>query len=269
MKKVILITGTSSGIGWTCAEHLAACGHRVFGLSRHPKAEETRQFTAIPCDITDAQALEQAVGGIVAENGRIDVLINCAGMGIAGPVEETEMEAARQQMEINFFGTFNCIRTLLPVMRRQSSGLIITVSSVGGLMGLPFQGFYSASKFALEGLTESLRMELKGSGIHATLVNPGDFRTEFTARRQKIARSQEPASPYYEQFKESMAQIEKDENGGLETIVAAKLMARLVDKKSPTVRYVTASFEQRLAVWLKRILPARWYEAMLAGHYRL
>lgn len=269
MKKIILVTGTSSGIGRTCAEHLAACGHRVYGISRTPKMDEERGFTAIPCDITQIPALEKAVQGIVTKEGRIDVLINCAGMGIAGPIEETEMELARQQMEINFFGTVHCIQAVLPVMRRHQSGLIITVSSIGGLMGLPFQGFYSASKFALEGLTEVLRMELKGSGIRATLVNPGDFRTEFTARRKKITPSERSDSPYHEQFQKSIAQIEKDENGGKDPILAAKLMEKLVNKNAPAVRYLTGAFEQKLAVFLKRILPSKLFESILAGHYKI
>ncbi len=269
MKKIILVTGTSSGIGRTCADHLAGCGHRVYGLSRKPNMDEERQFTPIPCDITDIPALKKAVDQIVADEGRIDVLINCAGMGIAGPIEETETELARQQMEINFFGTVNCIQSVLPFMRRQKNGLIITISSIGGLMGLPFQGFYSASKFALEGLTEVLRMELKGSGIRATLVNPGDFRTEFTARRRKITRSEQPDSPYYEQFKKSIIQIEKDENGGKDPILAARLMEKLVNKKSPAVRYLTGAFEQKLAVFLKRILPSKLFEWILAGHYKI
>ncbi len=269
MKKVIIITGTSSGIGKICAEHLAGCGHTVFGLSRNPKHDEVRSFTAIPCDITDNSSLKQTIDKIQEQQGRIDVLINCAGMGIAGPVEETDMALARSQMEVNFWGSVNCIQAVLPAMRRQKDGLIITISSIGGLMGLPFQGFYSASKFALEGLTEVLRMELKGSGIRTTLVNPGDFRTEFTARRQKITRSEQPDSPYFEQFKKSIIQIEKDENGGKDPQMIADLMEKLISKKSPAVRYLTGAFEQKLAVFIKRILPSKLFEKILSSHYQI
>lgn len=269
MKKVIVITGTSSGIGKTCAEHLAVLGHQVFGLSRNPKTDEKRTFTALPCDVTDNPTLSRTLDDIVRQTGRIDVLINVAGMGISGPIEETEMDQARQQMEINFWGSVNCIQAVLPTMRKQKDGLIITVSSIGGLMGLPFQGFYSASKFALEGLTEVLRMELKGSGIRATLVNPGDFRTEFTARRQKPACAQNPDSPYFEQFQKSIAQIEKDENGGKDPQMVARLMERLIRKKSPAVRYLTGAFEQKLAVFIKRILPSKLFERILSSHYQI
>jgi len=269
MKKVIIITGTSSGIGKTCADYLANQGHQVFGISRNPKKDEVRAFTAIPCDITNNPALKQTIADIAKQQGRIDVLINCAGMGISGPIEETDNELARQQMEINFFGTVNCIQAVLPFMRQQKDGQIITVSSIGGLMGLPFQGFYSASKYALEGLTEVLRMELKGSGIRTTLVNPGDFRTEFTARRQKIARSEQPDSPYYEQFRKSIAQIEKDENGGQDPIIIARLMDKLINKKAPAVRYLTGAFEQKLAVFIKRISPSKLFEKILSSHYQI
>jgi short-subunit dehydrogenase len=269
MSKVIVITGTSSGIGKTCAEYLAQQGHTVIGLSRKPKADEVRRFTAVPCDVTDVPTLQKTIEGILKDHQRIDVLINCAGMGISGPIEETSMDLARQQMEINFWGSVNCIQAVLPIMRSRKDGLIITVSSIGGLMGLPYQGFYSASKFALEGLTEVLRMELKGSGIRTALVNPGDFQTEFTARRQKIETSQRPDSPYYEQFKKSITQIEKDENGGQNPIMIAKLMEKLINKKNPAVRYLTGAFEQKLAVFIKRILPSKIFESILGSHYQI
>lgn len=269
MNKIIVITGTSSGIGKTCAEYLAEQGHTVYGLSRKPKSDEVRRFTALACDVTDVPVLQSTIDKIQQEHKRIDVLINCAGMGISGPIEETGMDLARQQMEINFWGSVNCIQAVLPIMRSQKEGLIITVSSIGGLMGLPYQGFYSASKFALEGLTEVLRMELKGSGIRSTLVNPGDFQTEFTARRQKIERSQQPDSPYYEQFKKSIAQIERDENGGQKPIMIAKLMEKLINRKSPAVRYLTGAFEQKLAVFIKRILPSKLFEKILSSHYQI
>ena len=269
MSKVIVITGASSGIGRACADHLARKGHTVIGLSRNPKTDEPGHFKALRCDITDKTTVSNTFDNIARNHGRVDVLINCAGMGISGPIEETEMNLARLQMEVNFWGTVNTIQAVLPLMRQQKSGLIITVSSIGGLMGLPFQGFYSAGKFALEGLTEALRMELKGSGIQTCLVNPGDFRTEFTARRRKNERSLRPDSPYFEQFKKSMAQIEEDEKGGKDPQIIAKLMEKLVNKRTPAVRFLSGAFEQKLALYIKRTIPAKWFEKILSAHYKI
>jgi short-subunit dehydrogenase len=170
--KVILITGSSSGIGKASAEYLAQQGHIVFGTSRYPGSYPKP-------DSYTVDSIQTAVDQIVEDKGRIDVLINNAGFGIAGAMENTSIGKAKEQFETNFFGTVRLIKSVLPIMRKQDSGLIINISSIGGLIGLPYQSMYSASKFAIEGLTESLYKELRSSNIKIVLVEPGDFKTRM------------------------------------------------------------------------------------------
>ena len=181
---VILITGISSGFGLETSRMLSQEGHVVYGTVR-------REVTPLPkvkylrLDVRDAKAVQQAVEQIIEVEGRIDVLVNNAGMGIGGPLEFATEEEIREQMDANFMGLVHCVDAVLPHMRKQGSGKIIALSSIGGLMGLPFQGFYSASKFAIEGYCEALRLETKPFDITVTVIRPGDFSTGFTAGRKK------------------------------------------------------------------------------------
>lgn len=267
MSKVVFITGISSGFGKATAGLLAEKGFRVYGTSRKDIEHDSR-INVIQMDVLDPQSVQKAIDLVQQKEGHIDVLINNAGMGISGAIEEASLEEARLQMDTNFFGQFYTIQAVLPSMRKQKSGTIINISSVGGIMGLPFQGFYSASKFAVEGLSEALRMELKPYNINVVLVNPGDFHTNFTANRKIIARAK-PASPYYKQFSMTLGMIEKDETNGLNPLVLAKKIHSIILKKRPSPRYVVASAEQKLAVVLKYILPDAWFFKLLEDHYKI
>ena len=182
--RIILITGASSGIGKSCAEYLSKKGFIVFGTSRNasfpPKDIGGKYPIMIKMDINDDDSIKNAIEYIIKEFGRIDVLINNAGYGIGGAIEDYTIEKVKEQFETNFFGQLRVCNSILPIMRNQQSGLIINISSIGGLLGLPFQGLYSATKFAIEGMTEALRMEVKEFGIKVVLVEPGDFKTSFT-----------------------------------------------------------------------------------------
>jgi short-subunit dehydrogenase len=267
MSKVVLITGISSGIGKQTATYLAEKGYRVYGTSRR-RIEHDPGINLVDMDVTDPKSIQLAVNMVLQKEGHIDVLINNAGMGFSGAVEDTSYEEARSQMETNFFGQFHTIQAILPCMRKQKSGTIINISSVGGVMGLPFQGLYSASKFAIEGMSETLRMELKAFNIHVVLVNPGDFNTHFTANR-KIITQAGPTSPYYQQFEKTSNVIVKDETGGLNPAVMAKKIYSITQKRKPCPRYVVASAEQKLAVLLKHILPDAWFFKLLEDHYQI
>lgn len=265
MKKVILITGVSSGFGRKTAELLAAKGHSVYGTVRKD-AGKVENVTLLNMDLTKPDSISQVVDTILSKEGRIDILINNAGMHTGGAIETTAIENAQLQMDTNVMGMVHMLRMVLPVMRRQMSGTIINFSSIGGLMGLPFQGFYSASKFAIEGLSEALRMEVKPYNINVVVIRPGDFHTSNTANRRKFLANQ-PDDPYKEQFNKTLTIIEKDENGGwLPEVLARKLVA-IVELKRPCHSYVIASAEQKLAVLLKRILPSGWFLKILAPHY--
>lgn len=263
---VILITGVSSGFGRAMALELAAKGHKVYGTIR-------REMPALPgvtyvnAEVQNEDSVRQAVEAVMQAEGRIDVFINNAGMGIGGPIEFTSTYDATRQMDINFMGMVRFLHYIVPIMRKQGGGKILCFSSIGGLMGLPFQGFYSASKFAIEGYCEALRLELRGKNIDVVLIEPGDFATSFTASRQNSLAPE--AYEAYPTYAESMKSIENDEQSGLKPEYLAKKIATIVEKKRPAYHYIIANLEQRLSVTLKRLLPQPWFAAILASYYKL
>ena len=183
---IVFITGISSGFGFETAKLLSQEGHTVYGTVRR-SVEPLPKVNYIQLDVRDRDAVKKAVDKIVEKEGRIDVLVNNAGMGIGGPLEFATEEEIRLQMDTNFMGLVHCVDAVLPHMRKQGSGKIIALSSIGGLMGLPFQGFYSASKFAIEGYCEALRLETQSFGIKVVVLRPGDFSTGFTGSRKKVS----------------------------------------------------------------------------------
>ena len=263
---IVFITGISSGFGYETAKLLSQEGHTVYGTVRRA-VEPLPKVNYISLDVRDKQAVSDAVQQIVEKEGRIDVLVNNAGMGIGGPLEFATEEEIRLQMDTNFMGLVHCVDAVLPYMRKQKSGKIISLSSIGGLMGLPFQGFYSASKFAIEGYCEALRLETQSFGIQVVVLRPGDFATSFTGSRKKVA--DEAALQAYPIYKTAIEKVEHDENGGLKPDVLAHKISEIIQKKNPHNGYVVASFEQKLSVFLKRILPAKWFARILGSYYKL
>jgi hypothetical protein len=263
---IVFITGISSGFGYETAKLLSQEGHTVYGTVRRA-VEPLPKVNYISLDVRDKQAVSDAVRQIVEKEGRIDVLVNNAGMGIGGPLEFATEEEIRLQMDTNFMGLVHCVDAVLPYMRKQKSGKIIALSSIGGLMGLPFQGFYSASKFAIEGYCEALRLETQSFGIQVVVLRPGDFATSFTGSRKKVA--DEAALQAYPIYKTAIEKVEHDENGGLKPDVLAHKISEIIQKKNPHNGYVVASFEQKLSVFLKRILPAKWFARILGSYYKL
>jgi len=266
MRKVILITGASSGFGKATAELLSEKGHTVYGTSREERNDKSIHF--LKMDVRDKESVKACVAKIVEAEGRIDVAINNAGMGIGGSLELATAEEIELQMQTNFMGCVNVCQQVLPVMRRQGGGQIINLSSIGGVMGLPYQGFYSASKFAIEGFSEALSAEVRGYGIKVSMVEPGDFATNFTARRRNSELTAKDGA-YGASFARSMSIIEKEENGGLKPEILAKKMVKIVESRRPRLRYVVANLEQRLSVLLKRILPGNWFVSILRNYYKV
>lgn len=265
-KKVILITGISSGFGKQTAVLLARNGHTVYGTVRK-QVETTDNVNILVMDLLDTESIEKSVHAILQKEGRIDVLINNAGMHTGGPLETLPDEYIRKQFETNFFGLAELTRKVLPAMRKQESGTIINIGSIGGLMGLPFQGYYSASKFAVEGFSEALRMEVKQFGIKVVVINPGDFHTNNTANRRGFLAETSETDAYSVQFEKTLSVIEKDENNGWNPETLARKMVRIVNCGNPRQRYIIASFEQKLAVFVKKILPEKLFSKILADHY--
>ena len=268
MKKIILITGISSGFGKQTARLLAEEGHVVYGTVRK-EAEAIAGVNYLTMDLTDHNSVSKSVSSVIAREGRIDVLINNAGMHTGGPAETLPSEYIRLQMDTNFTGMAGLTREVLPFMRKQGGGTIINFSSIGGLMGLPFQAYYSASKFAIEGFSEALRMELNQFNIKVVLINPGDFHTSNSANRRNYLAPAVPDDPYSGQFERSIGIIENDEKKGWEPVVLAAKIVKIVNCRNPRQRYIIASFEQKLAVVLKYLLPGRLFRMILQDHYKV
>lgn len=266
MSKVILITGASMGIGLATATFLARAGHRVYGTSRKP-FDTAGVFEPLQMDVTDDESVQIAISEILQREGRIDVLINNAGLGIVGALEEVPDEMIRQVFETNVWGLLRVCRAVLPTMRHQGSGLIINVSSVAGMMGLPYRGVYSASKAAVEMLTESLRLEVRPFGVQVCSVLPGDVRTNINANR--LVATGAAHSPYREPVSAVNAQIRAEVRQADTPEYIAETIQKIVMTSSVKGHYVAAPPIQQLAVWLKRFLPYRWFEALIRRSYGL
>ncbi len=264
MNKVIIVTGASSGFGKAIAERLAEHGHRVYGICRREMSHNKINYRQ--GDIRDTERIGQIAKEIFEKEGRIDVLINNAGMGLGGALELTSWEEIKLQMETNFYGCVNVCQKVLPYMRQQRRGRIINFSSIAGIEGIPYQGFYSCSKFAIEGFSETLAAEVKRFGIAVSLVEPGDFATGFTAVRvNSEATLKDP--DYGPVFARVRERFEKEEIGGLKPDYMAKKVEQIVNARRPRLRYCVANFEQKLSVLLKRVIPGNWNVAILRSYY--
>jgi NAD(P)-dependent dehydrogenase (short-subunit alcohol dehydrogenase family) len=264
MTRVVLVTGASSGIGRACAELFAARGYRVYGASRRPVASALVE--PISMDVRDEASVQGAVRGVIEREGHVDIVVNNAGIAIAGAIEDTSIEEARDQFDVNFLGVLRVCRAVLPLLRDQRAGYIVNISSIGGLVAIPYQGLYSASKFALEGLSESLRLEVGRFGVHVVLVEPGDHRTGLTGNRRKTAAS-ESNPAYRDRFHRAIERMAADERNGPEPEAVARLLLRIVNNSRPRLRYTTGPFPERAAIWLKRLLPYSLVEKAMDFYY--
>lgn len=268
MGKVILVTGATSGIGLACADRLASMGHRVYGVGRRvPESGQTAPggWQMLQCDITNQESVDRCVSRILEEAGRIDVLINCAGFGLGGAVEDCTTEEVKAQFETNFFGTHRMIRAVMPVMRRQGGGMILNMSSVAAEFVIPYQSFYSISKMAMDGLTTAVRMEGKPFGIIAASINPGDVNSGFTAARMQAA-ALTPESPYYRMAMKSIETMKRDEMNGMAPERVAELVVRLINRRTLKPQYFIEP-QYKATVFLKRLLPKSAVEFLLSKMY--
>lgn len=267
-RAVALVTGATSGIGAEIASSLIESGFCVYGVSRRgspPDEQKVKDVAYLSADVRDEETLIEAVEKIRKQKGRLDLLVANAGMGVAGSVEDTEYSLIGEQMDINFMGTVRTIKACLPLLRGTGASKIIVIGSIAGRIGLPFQAFYSASKFALEGLVESLRYEVAPFGIQVCIVEPGDTKTGFTASRHKAR-----ASGIYEKaFGTAVAIYEHDENKGADPRRLAQRIALLAARGSLPVRISVGPFIQRFAAFLKRIIPARLFERLYMIFYKI
>jgi NAD(P)-dependent dehydrogenase (short-subunit alcohol dehydrogenase family) len=267
MNKVVLITGGSSGIGKSIGEFLHQKGFVVYGTSRNPERVLNSVFPLVALDVRDVVSIQTAVAKIIATSGRLDIVINNAGVGITGPLEEIPTQEIKNNFETNFFGPIEVMKAVLPQMRKQQSGLIINITSIAGYMGLPYRSVYSASKGALELITEGLRMEVKSFGIHITNVAPGDFATNIASGRfhaPVIA-----GSAYEKVYGDTLKTMDEHVDSGSNPNEMAEAVYRIIQSSAPKIHYKVGVFMQKFSIVLKRILPDKVYEKMLMNHYKL
>lgn len=267
MSKVVLITGGSSGIGKAIGEYLFHKGYTVYGTSRNPEKVPNSIFPLIALDVRNVESIQQAVQKIISMSERIDVVINNAGVGITGPIEETPTDEMRNNFETNFFGPIEVMKAVLPQMREQKSGLIINITSIAGYMGLPYRGIYSASKGALELVTEAISMEVKRFGVNIVSIAPGDFATNIAAGRYHAPIVK--GSAYESVYGSILKEMDEHVDSGGNPDEMARAILQVINDKNPKLHYKEGAFMQKFSIVLKRILPDRVYESMLMNHYKL
>lgn len=261
MPRIVLITGATSGIGLAMAKLFSEKGDRVYCAARR-EAPLPSGCVFIPADVTDEAEVALAVSRVIGECGRIDVLVNNAGFGISGAAEFTRLEDAKRQLDVNFFGTVNMTKAVLPRMREKGGGMILNTSSVAAVTPIPFQAFYSASKAAINSYTMALANEVRPFGIRVAALMPGDVKTGFTDARAKS----EAGSDVYLSLKKSVSTMEKDERSGMEPILLAKRAYAISIKKRPKPLY-SCGFAYKLVCVLAKALPNRFVNFVLGKLY--
>ena len=267
MNKVVLITGASSGIGKAIGEFLHQKGFVVYGTSRNPEKVANAVFPLIALEVRNQDSIQAAVAKVISISGRLDILINNAGVGITGPLEEIPLAEIKSNFDTNFFGPIAVMQAVLPQMRAQQSGLIINISSIAGYMGLPYRSIYSASKGALSIVTEALRMEVKSFGIQITDVAPGDFATNIAAGRYHAPVVKDSA--YEKPYGVTLKMMDEHVDSGSNPTEMAQAIYAIIQNSNPKVHYRVGLFLQKFSIVLKKILPDKVYEKMLMNHYKL
>ena len=255
--RVVLITGASSGIGQATARLLAQRGFTVFGTSRNPSSIETMSgVEVLPLDVCSGEAVEACLDTVLKKTRRLDILINNAGYVLRGAIEEPTVEEVKAQFETNLFGVVRTVKDVLPIMRKQGSGQIINSSSGAGLVPSPFAGYYSASKFALEGYTEALRHEVKPFNVRVSLVEPGFIKTNVWDNSKQAVDRISAYDPWRQRALEVRHQFEERAPG---PTVVAEVILNIIESKSPRLRHTVGSDAARM-FWMRRFLPEAIFE---------
>lgn len=267
-QKTILITGCSSGIGLETAVYLAGKGHRVYASMRDTNKKGDLVEAAkkagvsvgiVRLDVTDEKSIKSAIGSILKKEGRIDVLVNNAGYGLSGFIEDISLDEMRAQFETNVFGLIRVTQEVLPSMRMERKGTIINISSVVGKIALPVIGMYSASKFAVESLTDSLRAELAQFGINVVAVEPGEIKTNFDRSMRMARKSMNPSSPYFKYMKRFN---DSDSRNADSPLAVAKAIEAAIISDNPKSRYVAGNGARKFLA-MKAWLPDSAIESMI------
>ncbi|CAN5310762.1 oxidoreductase [soil metagenome] len=255
---VAVVTGASSGIGLVTAQALAKAGYRVFGTSRKQVVDQAG-VTMTVCDVTDEASVQSLIREIVQQAGRIDLVVNNAGVGMLGAAEESSIAQCQRLFDVNVFGVARVVNAVLPIMREQRSGRIINMSSILGLIPSPFNAFYSSTKHAIEGYSESLDHEVRAFGIRVVLVQPGVTRTSF---EENLARADQPLSVYAKERARSEKLMREWVEIGDAPEVVADVVVKAALAKNPKLSY--SAGKQSIQIrFLRRFMPERFVDSML------
>ena len=265
MSKVILITGASSGIGKAIGDLLCNKNFKVYGTSRDPSKYIKSNFQLLGLNVNNPASINKCIDEIIKIEGSIDVLINNAGVGITGPLEEIPEIEIENNFKTNFFGPLNIIKKVLPIMRSKKSGLIINVTSLAAYVGTPYRSVYSASKAALDLVSETLNMETKPFNIKVVTVAPGEFSTNIASRRYHA--SSEKSSPYYFNYSKALKLMNNHVDEGADPKLIGKLILKIINSKNPKKKYIAGSFVEKIAPYLKLLLPQKVFENLIMRSY--
>jgi len=264
MSKIIIVTGASSGIGKSIAKHLSINGFRVYGTCRDPKKYNISDFNLLKCDINNINEINDFINYVLEKEGKIDVLINNAGIGITGPLEETSQNDMKKAFQTNLFGPIEMTKKCIPAMRENMDGLIINITSILGYFGIPYRGIYSATKSSMEIIGEVFSMELKQFNIRVVNIAPGDFKTDIISRR--IDSMQNNSSIYKKDYLKSIKSANNHVNNAQSPEIISKLILNIINSGNNKIHYKIGSFIQKFSIVLKRILPDKLFEKILL-HY--
>ncbi len=272
-KRVILITGASSGIGFDTAQTLARQGHKVYAAARRVELmEPLRNDGVVPLrmDVTDEQSMQDGVDFVLNAEGRVDVLVNNAGYGFFGAIETVPMEEARRQLEVNVFGLARLCQLILPIMRKQGEGRIINTSSIAGKMVLLYGGWYHVSKYSVEAFSDALRMEMKPFGIDVSMIEPGGIKTDWGIIAARHLKESSIGTPYEKsaEFESEFFNSAYSGNYLSSPHVVTRAISRAVNSRRPKARYRIGRFSH-LAVFFHWLLPARWWDALVRRFCRI
>ena len=262
-QKIVLLTGASGGLGTAIARHLSQNNYKVYGTSR--KKQNSKYYTCIFLDLTDEKSIDEAVKFVLKQEKRIDILINNAGIGATGSIEETKIEDIRKIFEINLFGMIVLTQKVLPIMRHQKSGIIINISSIAGYTGLPFRGYYSATKSAVMRISEALSSEVNQFNIKVVDIAPGDFQTNIAESRLYTETGK--TSSYFSDYNRVLKMIDEEVEKGLKPDVLGYKINKILQLKQPKLRYKIGIFLQRMTPYLICLLPGRFFEKLINRHY--
>ena len=275
-QKVAVVTGSSSGIGYETALVLARNGFRTYATMRNlEKANaisdvakrEKLSLHTIKLDVTDEKSVNDAIKTIKSDAGRIDVLVNNAGYGLTGSLEDLSMSEIKAQYETNVFGLIRVTQAVLPIMREQKSGIIVNISSIGGKMAIPLQSPYHGTKFAVEGLSESIAYELEPFGIKIVIIEPGAIKTNFDTGMVVAQKNQNPSSPYYKSMQKLQSSINSVFKNGTPPAKVAEVILNAITTPNPNLRY-TVGEDAALLAQKRKELPDSEFQKLVLEFFK-